>query len=472
MSVSVGKVPPCDLDAEAAMLSAMLLDGAAVDVVRDHAAPDDCYSDANRRIFQAILEVLEHSTTADIVTVAGWLRAEGRLEQIGGAKYLAQIADTTPAIAHVAAHAELVRKTAVQRRALADLQVLIADAYAHPGRVGEWLEELERTVFAVVDGQRTRLTGEAMAELVASEYADIGRAARGEITGGRTTGFDKLDELTGGFVEGDLWYLAGRPGMGKTALAYGMARSALLPPEDVEPDAFGVFFSLEMTRKQVGQRSLSFESGVPLGPLRRGRLEPKQWTALASALEHVSALPLIVDPERQLTPARIRSRLRRYVAQARKRWPKARLRLVVVDYLQLLGTDLGEGSTNEKLEDTSRKLKLVAGEFECCVVALSQLNREVEKRNPKDKRPTLADLRGSGAVEQDGDNILFIYRDDEYKAPGAKKDGTAELILRKGRNSGQGLVWAKFEGACTRFSPYGEAQRDLDYAGGDDGAAE
>lgn len=466
-------VPPSNLDAEAAVLSAELLFPHTIDEVVEIVQPEDFYADAHRRIQQAIVAVREHGANVDPVTVAGWLHAQNRLQQIGGRAYLVQIVGATPAYANVADHARLVRDCAVQRRAIAELRRLLADAYAHPGAVTEWLEDFERTAHQVTAPRQDADLGEEVGVVAARVYEQTGQTARGEIAIGLTSGFPEFDARHGRFDDGDMIIVAGRPGMGKTSFAWQACDQALDPGEtkadepELEPEAWGVFFSLEMTREKLLQRAISNRSGIPLTLLRRGELTAEQWRgAYVHSLAH-KRLPLFVDDRRGLTPARMRSRIRRYAAIARRRWPKARLRIIGVDYLQLMSGDDPRATGNERIESNSRELKTMAGEFNACVIALSQLNREVEKRDKKDRRPTLADLRGSGAIEQDADSVLFVYREDYYREQRGEygeRDGRAEIVIAKGRNAGTGLVHLKFEGTCTRFDSLTEDQQaELDF---------
>ncbi len=447
------RVPQQNLDAEAAVISAALLSQEAADEALCVVGSGDFYSDANRRIMGAIEHLAADGAGIDVVAVAQVLQGEGKLAQIGGAKYIAQLADATPAIAHVAAHAKIVADLARVRRACNVFHVLAGEAYSEIEDVDGWLEHCEGEVYAA--------TANSLADReTVGTYHDVSRHVLAQITDwakgpehrGLRTGFRFLDDHVGGLTAPDLWYIGGRPGMGKTSLVAQIAEYA---------SAFEVaivFFSLEMKRDQLILRSLSRrlrEAGfeVPIRRLRTGRLDQFEWAELTHAVDELAALPIVIDDAEGLTPAKLRAKLRRHLSMLRKRRPGIKLGAVALDYVQLMKPDRARGRNETRAEELggiSASLKETAKAFETPVLALSQLTRP--KKGEKVKAPELQDLRESGALEADADLVLFVHREDEYRPPGAQRDGEAELIVAKGRNCGTGAHRVRFDGRYTRFT--------------------
>jgi len=450
-----GRVPPHDLDAEAAVLSALLNDGAALDAVADILRPEHFYSKANARIFEAVLALSAVGTRGDIVTVAGWLRAREQLARVGGAEYLARIADATPHVAHVADHARVVRERWRVRRMIAECQRIAAEGYGDVGDVDEWIGRAEGTVFALA-GDKAAGSGAYVREVVREAFSDLEKLhASGTGMLGLSTGLRDLDGALGGLCPGELVVVAGRPGMGKSALATGFA-------EAVARSGRGVaLFSLEMPRAQLGLRMACGVARVDSALARRNRLTPDDWSALTTASQDLARLPVWIDDTAAVRPLDVRARVRRFAAEtARAGSP---IGLVVVDYLQLMnGRDgLAKGSNREQeIAHLSRSLKALAKEANVCVVALSQLNRGVETR--PDKRPSMSDLRESGAIEQDADAIVMVYRHEYYSPDDDAAAGVAELILAKARSGQPGTVLAHFDGPTTTFRDLanGDAYRE------------
>jgi replicative DNA helicase len=464
-----GRVPPHDLDAEAAVLSAILLSREALDRVLEILRPEHFYSDANGRIYEASQQLALAGTPIDIISVASWLRDRERLVQIGGASYLAQLADATPAVAHVGAHAAVVYEKWRLRQLIATCQKVAAEGYGDVGTVQEFIDSAEQAVYELA---RTAASNSAqpLAQVLRAAFQQITAAAeRGDRITGISTGYEKLDAKTAGLHSGDLTIVAARPGMGKTAFVLNLAVNVASPRavnspgpgeaghgiERSEP-GFGVaVFSLEMPREQLATRMVCSEGRVDLGRLRQGYLQPDDWRRLTESASYLSSLPVWIDDTPAIGILELRAKVRRiqaeYNREATNTSPERKMGLVVVDYLQLMKGRDGVNSREQEISEISRGLKQLAKELAVPVIALSQLNRAVETRTTKDKRPQLSDLRESGAIEQDADTIIFIYRDEYYNAETTNAKGIAELIIAKQRNGPTGKVLTKFTAACTRF---------------------
>jgi replicative DNA helicase len=441
-------VPPCDLDAEAAVLSTVLV-SEKLDEVRDILEPIDFYSGAHRSVYECLLALDARGGRVDIITLADELRAQKRLAQIGGAAFLAKLTDATPSVAHVDHHALIVRKLGVLRRlggTLRDLASLAALPETSAD-VDGFLSRCETDVFAASTTIESRETASDTREIMERALVELD-PSRPRKARGLSTGLIELDEVSLGLIPGELWYVAGRTGRGKTSLALGIAKHV------AAIGGHGVVFSLEMGRDELGERMLSSESGVPHTSIQKQIVTRDQWASLANAADTIGRLPLRVDDRTELTPAILRSRVRKHATILRQRHA-GKLALVVVDYVQLMvGNAVGRGrdrNQNQELEQISRALKLLAKELGVTVLALSQLNRG-------DGRPTLSDLRGSGALEQDADKVLFVHREDGE----SHERADAELILAKGRNSGTGSARVLWEPWCVRFI---DGQRRLAYGG-------
>lgn len=446
-----GRPPPSDLDAEAMVLSAILLDPRRLDevleVLRDGA---DFYSESNGKIYSTCVAIVREGRPLDLGTVASRLRREGKLDACGGAAYLAQIVDAVPVVAHVVAHAKTVRDLAVQRRTIAEAQRIAAEGYGNVGEVREWVGRGAQALTELADAEAP--TDEPIAQTLNRIFEGIRQQAeRGQATDAVSTGIDRLDEMMGGGLrDGDLTIVAARPGMGKSALAMSVAVNVAAPRGTAEaptPGDGACVFSLEMPREQLVTRAICSEGRVDLGKLRKGHLRADDWSRLTEASSFLSTLPLWIDDRSGITPLDIRARVRRRQREAEVRGQ--RVRLVVVDYLQLMRGGRGQ-NREQQVSDISREMKCIARDLRVPVVCLSQLSRAVETRPGKNKRPQLSDLRESGAIEQDADNIIFVYR-DEYYDHESKHKGLAELIVAKQRNGPTGKVFTRFFGACTRF---------------------
>jgi replicative DNA helicase len=439
---TVADGPPCDPAAEAAVLSAILLRASVLDDVRDLLEPADFWLGPHRFIYEAIIAIDGAQRQIDPVTVRAQLDAMGLLKQVGGAAFVAQIVDATPSVANVAEHARIVRELGVLRRMGTTLHELAVTARSLETRadVASFLQRCEREVFA--GGQSSEAdTGRTMRQMMAAAVQHFD-GTRPQLGRGLSTGFEELDRLSFGFRPGELWYLAARSGQGKTSLALNMAEAVARTGNHV------VIFSMEMKWHELWPRFVSAMSGVHGEHVIDGNVNNDALSRIMAAIADLSNYPIKCDDEGALTPGRLRSRLRRHAAELRAEHPHARLGLVVVDYIQLMGADGKHRTRNDELEQISRSLKLLAGDFKCAVLVLSQLNRP--DRRAASARPQLADIRGSGAMEQDGDKVLFIHRD-------SRDAHEAELILAKSRNGAVGDVTVGWEPWCTRFTERSQA---------------
>jgi replicative DNA helicase len=447
--VTAAHVPRHDLDAEAAVLSACLLDptGAALDQARTIVSSESWYRPAHRLVWDAACWLADRSEPVDVVTVAGRLKTIDRAAEVGGVPWLSALCDAAPHVANVEAYARTVRDTWTQREVVATLQRAIAEGYGDVGDVREWASSVEGSIakLSVASARRT-------SDFVGDVVRDVFERVRDGKAGLRVrTGLRSLDERLSSQV-GDLVIIAARPGMGKTALVGGIAVAVGLSESDTE-HAAALMLSAEMDRAQIAQRLLSAEAKVPLSALRHANVGDYGWASLTQSAQRLDACALVLDDKPAPTLAHVRSVIRETKRNLAK-WetptgkPRA-LRLVIVDYLQIMGVDREKGKNREQeISELSRGLKQIAREEEVVVFALSQLNRGVEAR--ANKRPLLSDLRESGAIEQDADAIVFVYRDEYYNPKGAK--GVAECLVAKNRNDATGRAFVKFEGVFTLFS--------------------
>ena len=442
------RVPPHSVEAEQSLLGALLIDNQAFDRVADLVSAEDFYRDDHRRIWRHISKLVEHSRPADVVTVAESIGASEDKDKTGGAAYLAALSQNTPSSLNVRRYAELVRERSVQRR-LAQVATEIAEsALAPTGKeVGQLLDEAESKIFQIAESGARRDQGLiGIAPILAKVYERIdylhNQDNPSDVTG-VPTGFADLDQKAAGLQPGDLIIIAGRPSMGKTAFALNIAEHVALHPSVRMPVAI---FSMEMSGSQLAMRLLSSIGKVDAHKLRTGRLTDEEWAQLTDATGKLHEAKIHVDDTAALNALEVRARARRLKREYSK------LGLVIVDYLQLMSaSSQGENRATE-ISEISRSLKALAKELEVPVIALSQLSRAVEQRN--DRRPMMSDLRESGAIEQDADVILFIYREEVYSPDKEEAKGRAEIIIGKQRNGPIGRVDLTFLGRFTRFANF------------------
>lgn len=433
------KVPPHSIEAEQSVLGGLMIDNQAWDKVIDRLTEKDFYRADHRTIFQALFRLAEQSKPFDVLTVSEALKEHGQLEVAGGEVTLFELANNTPSAANIAAYADIVRERSVLRQLISTANTIADNALQQKGmEASDILDAAEREIFAIAE-QTTRGQGpQAITALLAqaTERIDTLFHAGNAITG-MATGFTDLDAMTSGMQPGDLVIVAGRPSMGKTAFSMNIAESVAIKCKKPV-----LVFSLEMPGSALAMRMMSSLGRIDQNKVRTGKLTDDDWPRLTSAVSMLSEATMYIDDTPALSPSEMRARARRIMRE------HGELGLIVVDYLQLMqvpGTS--ENRTNE-ISEISRSLKTLAKELDVPVIAGSQLNRSLEQR--QDKRPVMSDLRESGAIEQDADLIMFIYRDEVYYEDSPDK-GTAEIIIGKQRNGPIGRVRLTFLGQYTRF---------------------
>lgn len=437
------RVPPHSMESESSVLGGLLLDNNAWDRVGDLLSHTDFYRHEHQLIYEAIGKLINGSKPADVITVYEHLQTMGKAEEIGGLMYLNQLAQYVPSATNIRRYAEIVRDRAILRKLITASDDIATNAFNPQGKTVERvLDEAEQKIFAIgEEGARNKQGFQSLDTLVVDLLDRVQEMADNpmDVTG-VPTGFADLDRMTSGMQAGDLVVLAARPSMGKTALAVNIAEHVAL--NEGLPVAI---FSMEMGAAQLAVRIVGSIGRVNQGNLRTGKLNDDEWPRLTEAIERLRTVSLHIDESPGLTPGELRANSRRLARQCGK------LGLIVVDYLQLMsGSGSAASSDNRATElgEISRGLKMLAKELQCPVIALSQLNRSVEQRT--DKRPMMSDLRESGAIEQDADIIMFIYRDDYYNKD-SKEPNIAEVIIGKQRNGPTGTVKLFFQKNQTRF---------------------
>jgi replicative DNA helicase len=397
---------------------------------------DDFYSEAHRKIFTAILDLSEKSEPSDLITLSSILRDKKQLEGIGGESYLASLVDTVPSAANISYYSKIVKEKSILRKLIGAATEILNKSYDSNSDIDSVLDESEHTIFEISEN-KVKPTFYPIKEIIKDSFKTIESLyERKALITGVSTGYKKVDEITSGFQNSDLIIIAGRPSMGKTALAINIAQYA-----SIENETPVAIFSLEMSKEQLAFRLLASEARVDSQRLRKGFVGEVDWPKLTTAAGRLSEAPIYIDDTPAISVLEMKAKARRLKAEKG-------LGLVILDYLQLMR---GRGPSREQeISEISRSLKSLAKELEVPVVALSQLNRQVEARS--DRRPQLADLRESGAIEQDADVIMFIYRDEVYnKSEDNPEKGLAEIIVGKQRNGPTGLVKLSFLKEYTRF---------------------
>jgi replicative DNA helicase len=415
-----------------------------MNIVIETLSVDDFYSEANAKIFEAMTELFRRGQPVDQVTLREVLVHSGKLASIGGDEYLLSLSNTIPSVSNIQAHARIVREKSVVRALVRVCHEVAARGYGDYGPIDEFLDQSESTIFAV-GRERARNPYEHVKDVVMRTFQEIHEAAnRGEAITGLPTGYKQLDKMTAGMHAGDLIVVAGRPGMGKTSFALNVAHHACAKSK--RPVAV---FSLEMPKGQLVRRLLGSEARVDGNRIRTGQLQKDDWPKLADAAGTLSEMPIWIDDTPAITMLELRAKARRLKSEVG-------LSLIVVDYLQLMRSGSRNDSREQEISEISRSLKALAKELEMPVMALSQLNRGVESRGLKDKRPQLSDLRESGAIEQDADTIWFIYRDEVYNQDSDDR-GIAEIIVGKQRAGPTGTCRVRFFSEYTRFDDLAES---------------
>jgi len=444
---SSGRIPPHSLEAEIAVLGAVLLSNHALNQAVELLRPEDFYDPRHAVIFEAMIDLAEELKPVDRVTLAETLKAKGRYDQVGGGAYLAQLDLAEPSAANAPHYAKLIKDYSLARQLIKRAEAIVSDSFEAGQDIEGLLDRAEQSIFEVAEA-KVKPSFHPLRSLVNQVFKVIEeRYERKEIVTGVPTGFIELDNLTAGLQPSDLIIVAGRPSMGKTALALNIAVHAAARAE------VGVaIFSLEMSKEQLVTRMLGSEAKVDARSLRTGFISEKAWTPLTDAAGILSNTPIFIDD----TPAIDVLEMR---AKARRLKREHNIGLVVVDYLQLMQGRQGLERREQEISDISRSLKAMAKELDLPVLTLSQLNRKVEERT--NRRPMLADLRESGAIEQDADVILFIYRDEVYNtSPDNPNRGKAEVIIGKQRNGPTGKVDLHFNGRFTRFDTLDKTHED------------
>jgi replicative DNA helicase len=421
-----GRVPPSDLDAEAAVLSAILLDPEAFDRVQELLRSEHFYADANRRIYEAVVDLNSNGRPVDIVSVAGYLRDKGRLQQIGGSPYLAQLSDATPAVAHVEAHAKVIREKWRVRQLIGTCQRFAAEAYGDYGEADTFLQNSAQAVSEVVDAGEGSDPAELLSDVLPGTLKALGERARsGTGLSGVDTGLRALNARTGGLARGKVHVIGARPGMGKSTLLLQIARN-------VAARGLGaIFASCEMTKDELALKLLSADARVDHHRVRSGRIERSEWPALAQAHGQLVKLPLCLRYCPGLTIPLLRATVRQQHNRLRARG--VALGLVAVDYLQIMNGQRERGQSREEVvAGLMRGLLQVASEFDVPILVACQLNRSLESRSNKSKRPQLSDLRESGGIEQDAYTVTLLYRDDYYNRDSGQR-GVLEANVAKTR---------------------------------------
>jgi replicative DNA helicase len=437
--ISAVHIPPHSVEAEQSVLGGLMLDNLAWDKVIDRITETDFYQHGHRLIFKVITELSNRNHPFDVLTLSEALKAHHYLEDAGGEIYLFELAKNTPTAANIAAYADIVRERSILRQ-LISVTHEIADSAFHPeGRESiDILDEAERRVFEIAEQKvRNKETKHIQPWLKTAYDRVCALSQTDESITGLPTGYQDFDEMTSGLQAGDLIIIAGRPAMGKTALAMNIAEySAIKRKKPV------LVFSMEMSGESLALRMMSSWGRIDQHKVRTGKLDDQDWPRLSSAISALSEAPLFIDDTPALSPSELRARARRVYRE------KNELGLIIIDYLQLMHVPGTRENRTTEISEISRNLKALAKELNVPVIAISQLNRSLEQRT--DKRPIMSDLRESGAIEQDADLITFIYRDEIYNEDTPHK-GIAEIIIGKQRNGPVGKIRLTFLGKCTRF---------------------
>lgn len=442
----IDRVPPQNIDAEQAVLGAMLIKKEAIAEVAQILRPEDFYRDAHKIVYEAMLNLFNKNEPADIVTVSDYLNNENLMEKVGGVTFITALANTVPTAANVTYHAKIVREKADLRNLINTATDIAGMAYESSDDVADVIDKSEKMIMEVANRQNVSAFT-PMRDIVMETFDKINvlYESKGGLTG-IPCGFTDLDKLTSGLQASDLILVAARPSMGKTAFTLNIgAHVALKEHKNV------AFFSLEMSKQQLVQRMLCSEGGIDSQKLRKGELDKTDWSKLVNVANKVAEAPLYIDDTAGITVMELRSKARRLKAEKG-------LDLIIIDYLQLMQGRTGKGATDnrqQEISEISRSLKAVARELNVPVIALSQLSRSVESRQIK--RPMLSDLRESGSLEQDADIVMFLYREDYYDPETVNKNIT-EVIVAKHRNGPVDTVKMFFKKEFTRFNDLSKMQ--------------
>ena len=445
--ISALKVPPHSIEAEQSILGGLLIDNKAIDRIAGQVSASDFYRNDHRIIFTHISKLIDNNDPADIVTVAESLEQNAELTKVGGVAYLGLVAENTPTASNITGYAKIVRERSIMRNLVEVGSGIVESAFSPQGKdAQQLLDESESKIFQIADAGTSEKLGfidiKELLPKAAQRIDDLYQLDDPNGVTGVPSGYSDLDQKTAGLQPGDLIIIAGRPSMGKTSLALNIAEHV-----GMEAGLPVAIFSMEMGAAQLTMRLLGSVGKLDQHKMRIGQLEDEDWPKLTNALGVLNEAPIFIDEGSALNSYEVRARARRLHRQ------QGKLGLIVIDYIQLMSSANEQSTENRATEvsEISRSLKALAKELNVPVVALSQLNRSVESR--PDKRPMMSDLRESGAIEQDADVIMFIYRDEVYNPETAEK-GVAEILLSKQRNGPTGIVKLTFLGQYTRFENY------------------
>lgn len=438
--INLEKVPPQNLEAEMSVLGSMLMEEEAIAQAIELLEEKSFYHEAHRKVFSAILSLYDQGKAVDLITLTEQLRKQGNLEEVEGAAYLTSLINSVPTAANVEYYARIVQEKAILRTLINTATQIVTDSYTHQQEVDFFLDKVESLIFNISQ-RRIRRDFVPVKELIhdSIELAEK-LTQKKQLVTGLPTGFTDFDTLTSGLQPSDLVIVAGRPSMGKSALAVNIALHL-----GVKKKVPVALFSMEMSKEQLVQRMLCSEARVDAHKLRTGFLESRAFTDLTSAAGRLAESPIFIDDSPDISSLEVR-------AKARRLKSKEDIGLIIIDYLQLMQGRFRVENRQQEISEISRSLKSLARELNVPVIALSQLSRAVEAREPP--RPRLADLRESGAIEQDADLVAFLYREEYYKKETDENRGIAELNIAKQRNGPVGAIKLIFVKECTRFENY------------------
>ncbi len=441
------KVPPNSLEAEQAILGGILINNDAMNEIADLLSPEDFYREAHAALFEGMLSLYNQEEAIDLITLSQYLIKKDLLEKVGGTDYLASLVDAVSTSAGILYHAQIVKDLSIRRKLITQCSTISESCFQQWQDTEDLLELAEQSIFDIAE-EKIKDGFQSMKDVIKDSFKRLEKVSSydGYVTG-IPTGFDDFDKITAGLQPSDLIIIAGRPSMGKTALALNIGYNA------AEKTGKGVvIFSLEMSKMQLGIRLLGFDAGIDATRLRTGFLRNDDWARLTHSANRLSELPIFIDDSSAITVLEMKAKCRRL----KKRMD---LGLVIIDYLQLIQGRRSAESRQLEISEISRALKAMAKDLNVPVLALSQLNRKVEDR--PNKRPQLADLRESGAIEQDADVIVFIYRDEVYHPGNEENRNIAEIIVAKQRNGPTGYFKLTFQKEITRFRNYTEEEEPI-----------
>jgi replicative DNA helicase len=434
------KVPPQNLEAESSVLGGILLENDAINIVLELLRPEDFYRESHRKVFRAMIELTDRSEPVDLITLSDYLNGRGELDAVGGSAYLASLADSVPTAANISYYARIVREKSILRSLIRTATEIATRGYEEQGNVEEFLDTAEKVIFDISE-KKIKASFVAVGDMIKDTLKTVEKLyEHKEMVTGVPTGYEDLDKLTAGLQPSDLIIVAGRPSMGKTAFSLNIAANAAFAGVGV------AVFSLEMAKEQLVLRMLCSEARVNNSKVRSGYLAERDFPKLANAAGRLHEALIYVDDTPAISVLELRAKARRLVRDRSKK-----VGLIVIDYLQLMRGMGGASNREQEISEISRSLKALAKELAVPVIAISQLNRRVEDRG--DRRPMMSDLRESGAIEQDADVIMFIYRDEVYNQNSEEK-GKAEIIVAKQRNGPIDKVELTFLNEFMRFENY------------------